>query len=239
MRAIFCKDVRLQFVSFKTYFFMAAFTICIGVDCASSFLFGIGTDDGTLFPSMTGALLFVFPILTMNSFVDEHNAGTYTLLTGSPVSSLEIVQGKMAACMTVFTMTVLIAFLTPFIVLLVSGGAVLRLLSAALGIWLLGGCFIALGIFISSMVERSFHSWLFTAAAICVFRLISMIIPFTSEGLMKGIISTLGVFNSFASFEMGIVSLSNVVYLISFALFCVFMTCKVIEKRKWGRGDEI
>lgn len=239
MIAIYRKDLKLQFVSFKTYFFIAVLTIVIGVDCASSFLFGAGTDTGRLFPSMTGMLLFIFPILTMNSFVDEHNAGTYTLLTGSPASSFEIVEGKFIACMTVYTAALAAAFVVPYLLLLLSGGAVLRLVAAGFGVWLMGACFISLGIFISSMVERSFHSWLFTAAAIFVFRLVSMIIPFASDGVVKGIVSTLGIFNSYASFEMGIVSLSNVIYLISFASFCIFMTCKVIEKRKWGRGDEI
>lgn len=239
MMAIYRKDVRLQFVSFKTYFFIAVFTICIGIDCVSSFLFGVGADTGGLFSTMTGILIFVFPALTMNSFVDEHLQGTYALLTGSPVSGWDIACGKFAASMAVFSTAMLIALLPPYIALLLSRGAVLRLLSGALGIWLMGSCFIALGIFVSSLVERSFHSWLFTAAAIFVFRLVSMIVPFVAEGLLKEILSALAPFNCFASFEMGIVSLSNVVYLLSFAGFFVFMTCRVIEKRKWGIGDNI
>ena len=235
MRSILVKDLRIHFSCVSTWLFIAGFVCSLGF----SFAEVLGQAGLSEFSPMASVQLLLFPLVSLRAFSMERRTGMYALLVSSPVSTFSIVLAKFLACMAVFAVALGISICYPILLQLTGGVYILEAAACYLGALLLGACFLSLGLFLASMPDRPLHAWFFTAAALFFLKLMDMIMPFSDSGTLQSLLSVFGLFACFRNFEMGILSLSSLAYMVSFTLFFLFMTCKVINKRKWGKGDQI
>ena len=100
-------------------------------------------------------LVFAVPILTMKSIADERRLKTDQMLLTYPVKVSSVILGKYFALVTVYAVPLLISCLCPLIIAWASagGGSLLIDYSAILAFLFLGGVFVAIGMFISSLTE--------------------------------------------------------------------------------------
>lgn len=109
-------------------------------------------------------MFFVFllvPVLTMRIVAEENRQKTDQLLYTAPVSISKIIMGKYLALITLFGLAMLVVCLYPLILSgLVKGVATgtesvdfAIAYGSALGFFLLGSAYIAIGLFISSLTE--------------------------------------------------------------------------------------
>ena len=54
------------------------------------------------------------------------------------------------------------------------------------------------------------------------------------DGLIPAFLAWFSLLERFSSFAMGIFDLSAVVYYLSFSAFFIFLTVRLIEKKRWG-----
>lgn len=102
-------------------------------------------------------ILFVFliavPILTMRILAEERRQKTDRLLLTSPVSITGIVLGKYLALVTVFLIPIAVTSLYPLILLQFGAVSLPMAYTSLAGFFLLGCCFLAIGMYLSSVTE--------------------------------------------------------------------------------------
>ena len=122
--------------------------------------------------NVTVVFLFLLPLITMRIYAEEKRSGTIELLLTSPLTDLEIVLGKFLGALALYAVMVALT-LIHFGLLFAFGNPEWKPLATAyLGLLLFGGCFISLGLFISSLTKNQIVAG---AATFGVFLLLWMI----------------------------------------------------------------
>ena len=106
------------------------------------------------FNNMTVILMFLLPLLTMRLFADEKKMRTEELLLTSPLRPAAIILGKYLAALIIYAIILLLTATYAVFVFVHGNPEAAPLLTAYLGLFLLGAVFIAIGLFASSLTEN-------------------------------------------------------------------------------------
>jgi ABC-2 type transport system permease protein len=196
---------------------------------------GLNLNDMVIEPSfhnMAVTLLLIIPVLTMRSFADEKKSKTYALLLSSPVRLREIVFGKFLACMTVVTMMVLLSSYCIGFLFALGEPEIGPIVTSYVGILLMAGCYVGMGVFASSLTDNQI------IAAVIAFgmSLFMWIIGWAAQAAsaeMGEVLHFLSLVEHMQRFLKGIVDTSDVVYYLSFILFSLFLTHRVLDSERW------
>ena len=213
---------------------MGFFLLLSGYFFAVSNVLRATVDMQTFFSNLCLVFLFLVPILTMRLISEEKKNRTDQLLFTSPVSLTGIVLGKYLAALFILLITLFITGIYTLILLIYSNPPMGEILSGYIGFFLLGACFISVGIFVSSLTENQVTSAVGSFAILILLWLADWIIPYVSNPTFIKILEWFSLLKRFEIFNMGILSLSNIVYFISFIIAFVFFTIRVLEKRRWS-----
>ena len=107
-----------------------------------------------LLQNMTVLLLFVLPMITMRTYSEEKRSGTIELLLTSPLTDFQIIMGKFIGAMALYSVMLLISLIHLGVLFIYGRPEWKPILSAYLGLLLMGGCFISVGLFISSLTKN-------------------------------------------------------------------------------------
>ena len=185
-----------------------------------------------LFQNLTIVMLFVMPMITMRTYSEEKRSGTIELLLTSPLTDFEIIMGKFVGAMSLFAVMLVVSML--HLALLFAYGAPewRPLVTAYLGLLLLGGCFISLGLFISSLTKNQVVSGMLTFSAFLMLWVITWIGNFAGPGVAK-LTQYLSVIDHLDDFTKGVIDTSHLVYYVSFIAFGLFLTAKSVDSERW------
>ena len=248
---IFKRELRAYFVSPIAYVVMVMFLAIAGYFFYSSFAFfnfigfqamanpmmarGLNVTEGVLRPlygNLGVILLFIMPLLTMRLFAEERKQGTIELLLTYPVRDLAAVLAKFAACLAVYTIMLALTGLYPALLIIFARPEVGPILAGYLGLFLLGASFIALGALASSLTENQ----IIAAAVSFGFLLIFWVIGWSSQfasGDVGRLLSHLSLLDHFDGFPKGVIDSKDVIFYLSFMVFCLFLTLRSLESQRW------
>jgi ABC-2 type transport system permease protein len=199
-------------------------------------LLNYGSDiTGSFISSITGLLLFFVPILTMRSLADEKKSGTEVLLLTSPARVTEIVMGKFLAAFVVFLVMTAFTFIFPLVLIFAGKPDILIILSSYSGFILMGAIYIAVGIFASSLTENQIIAAVISLVSIFVLNNVQFVASFFS-GFMNKVFLWFSINHRFNDFTMGIIDLTSIVFMLSFASVFIFLTIRVVERKRWSQG---
>ncbi|OPX44800.1 ABC-2 family transporter protein [Ruminiclostridium hungatei] len=226
---------------FKSYFNSPVAYVMIGLFIfISSMIFNINLTQGIAeyifnLNYMALVLILIVPILTMKLLADERKSGTEVLLVTSPASLTSIVVGKYLAAFSVFLVMTGITFIYPIILSVLGEPSVPEVIGGYVGFILLGAAFISFGVFASSLTESQIISAIVSVVGLLMMWLLQGIAP-SLGGIWSKILSWFSLYSRTEDFFAGILSLGPVVYYLSFSAVFVFLTIRVIEKRRWSKG---
>jgi len=186
------------------------------------------------FGSMSFISLFVVPLLTMRLIAEEKKSGTMELLMTSPLSNVQTILGKFVSCFLLYTV---IVGLSGFFVLLLEiygnpdWGPIF---SAYVGVLLMGGAFVAVGVFASSLTENQIVAAVLSFAALLIFWVIGWSANFAGPTMGK-VLTYLSLVEHIGDFQKGIIDTKDVIFYLSFMFFSLFLTLTVMESRKWRK----
>jgi len=106
------------------------------------------------------------------------------------------------------------------------------ILTAYLGLLLLGGCFIALGLFISSLTKNQIVAGMVTFAVFLLLWIIEWIGSFSGPTVDK-LTTYLSIIGHFDDFSKGVIDTTHVIYYLSFITFGLFLTAKSVDSERW------
>lgn len=177
-------------------------------------------------------VLFLLPMITMRTYAEEKRSGTIELLLTSPVTDFEIIMGKFLGAMGLYLG--LLAVVAVYVAILFTVGTPewKPILSGYLGLLLLGGCFISLGLFISSTTKNQ----MVAGAATFVVSLMFWIVSWFAESAgptLGAVLNYLSVTWHLDDFAKGVIDTKHVVFYLSFIAFGLFLTMKSVDTERW------
>ena len=177
-------------------------------------------------------ILFIMPMITMRTYAEEKRSGTIELLLTSPLTDLQIILGKFLGALGLYG-AMLAVTLLDVALLFYFGRPEWRAIAAGyLGLLLLGGCFVSLGLLISSLTKNQIVAGVITFAVF----LMLWIVNWTADQAgptMRAVLNHLSIIDHFDDFARGVIDTKHVVYYLSFIAFGLFLTAKSVDSERW------
>lgn len=218
MRAVYLKELKLNFTGFTGYLYGAFILLFVGIYTMVINLSGGYAQFEYMLESMAFIYLIACPVLTMRAFAEEKRSKTDQLLYSLPIRLSDVVVGKYLAMLTVSLLPVAVVSAYP---LLLSGYGHVDMRSAYASIlmfFLLGACLTSIGMFISSVTENQVTS--------AVVTLVIMLITYFMTSLAS-YVSTASSSSLIALSALALV-LAAIVYLFTKNLSVAFLTAAAL-----------
>ena len=182
--------------------------------------------------NVTILLLFILPMVTMRTYSEEKRSGTIELLLTSPLTDFQIIMGKFLGAMALYA-TMLAVTLIHIGILFVFGKPEWKPIATAyLGLLLMGGCFISVGMLISSVTKNQIVAGMLTFAVFLFLWVINWIGSFTGPTVER-LTNYLSIVDHFDDFAKGVIDTTHLIYYVSFITFGLFLTAKSVDSERW------
>ncbi len=176
--------------------------------------------------------MFLLPGLTMRLLAEEKRQGTMELLQTSPLTNWQITLGKFTGAW-LFYLAMLAATGVLISLLFIFGNPELKpLLAGYLGLFLVGGCFIALGLLFSAFTENQIIAFVSALAVNLILLSMGWLSSFTGPAL-SSILTHLSPIDHFDDFTKGILDSKHAVFYVSFIFALLFLTYLILESARW------
>jgi ABC-2 type transport system permease protein len=182
--------------------------------------------------NVTVLLLFVMPAITMRSYAEERRSGTIELLLTSPLSDFQIIMGKFLGALALYAVMLSITLVHNGVLFLYGSPEWKPILTSYVGLLLLGGSFLSIGLFISTLTTNQIVAYIVTFSTFLMLWVISWIGSFSS-GMFTDITAYLSVIEHFDDFTKGVIDTTHVIYYLSLITFGLFLTAKSVDTERW------
>ena len=176
--------------------------------------------------------LFVVPLITMRAYAEEKRSGTIELLMTSPITDFQIVMGKFLGAMSLYGAMLGITLIHIAVLFAYGNPEWKPILTGYLGLVLLGGCFVSVGLFFSSLTKNQIVAGMFTFVVLLLLWVISWIGNFSGPTVER-LTSYLSLTSHVDDFLRGVVDSQHIVYYLSFITFGLFLTAKAVDSERW------
>ncbi len=227
------KELRDLFTSPIAYVF-----ICVFLFFSFWFYFAdvfvIGEASLTRFFVVMPILYIIFlPAVSMGRWSEEKKSGTLEVLLTLPVSDFKLVLAKFFSCLIFLVITL---FLTLPLVWVMSRLGDLdfgQVATSYLGLILMGACYLAYGLFVSSLTRNQIIAFLVSVVSFFAFFVLAE--PATTTYLpvtLVPILQKVSFHYHFLSLMRGVVDLRDVIYYVSMLGLFLFLNVLSLQTRR-------
>ena len=244
--ALVCRELGSHFFSWTGYVIIAAVLFLIGFSFASMLkgLNGMATPVpvtqlfyDTLYFWLI--LLVVSPVITMRSFALEKSSGTYETLMTTPVGEAQVVLAKFSGAL-IFYLIMWLPLLGCLLAVrtyssepaAMDAGAVA---ATFLGILLLGGLYMAMGMFASAITRSQIIAAMVALAlglSLFMLSFLGSALP-SDAGWVAELVSYFALMEHMRDFAQGVVDTRPLVFYFTLTALFLVLTWKVVESRRW------
>ena len=185
-----------------------------------------------LFQNTAVIILFVMPMITMRTYSEEKRSGTIELLLTSPVTDVEIILGKFLGALALYGAMLIVTMLYIAILFRIGNPEWRPIIAGYLGLLLMGGYFLSVGLFISSLTKNQIVAGFLTFATFLMFWIINWMGE-SSGPTTRDVLNYLSITEHFDDFSRGIIDTKHLVYYLSFITFGLFLTAKSVDSERW------
>ena len=232
--AILKKEFRSYFNSPIAYIFITFF---LGISAwlfFQNFFIVNQAEMRSFFVLMPWIFLFFIPAVTMKLWSEEKKIGTIEILMTLPIRDYEVVVGKFLASFALLAVTVLLTLVIPFSVMSLGNPDVGTLIAGYIGLLLMGGAYIAIGFFASTLTENQIIAFIIGIVVCLVLLLIGEdFVLFKTPNWLFPIFSYLGLGAHYSSILRGVLDSRDIVYYLSLIGFFLYLSTLAVESRKW------
>ncbi|MCL2545938.1 MAG: ABC transporter [Oscillospiraceae bacterium] len=236
MNAIFRRDLRSYLTSPLGYVYIAAFFLVTAVRFLTTNVVAGRSDLFHVFDYMASFLIFATPLLTMRLFSEEFKLKTDQLLFTSPVQVIHIVMGKFFAALTLFLFVMTLGLIFPLTVAQFGTVNVGGVFGHYVALIFAAAAFIAIGLFFSALTESQLISALTTLGFLLALLQLDQASRQWTSGFLRYVAAVVGhisIFRRYELFTRGLFSLASLVFYLSVCAFFLFLTARVIERKRY------
>jgi ABC-2 type transport system permease protein len=245
--AIARKELRSYFASPIAYIVIGLFAVIFGIFFGVILLnFNQASQQGggqavnvneqlirPVFLNSVVVFLFMLPIVTMRSYAEEKRSGTIELLLTAPLTDLQIILGKFTGAMGLYASMLLVTALSMGALFFFGTPEVKPLLATYLGLLLMGGCFVSVGLLISSFTSNQIVAGAVTFGVFLILWVINWPAPFAPWPWLQTFLNYASIVDHFDDFSRGVLDTKHVVYYISFIAVGLFLTARSVDTERW------
>ena len=231
--------MRAYFTTSIGYIFLASALLISAVIFWITTFFSGTADTSVYFSGLIFVLMIFLPVLTMKTFSEEKKTKTEQLLLTSPISTTQMVLGKFFSSVTMLAIYLALSFI--YILPLFSYAAVedggpnmALVMGNIMALFLVGMCFIAIGILVSSMTENQFAAIVVTVVVLLFLFIINIFTSMIDSYVVRVIFDWISIFARYNVFTYGIFDIAALLYYISITAVVLFLTVRVFEARKFS-----
>src|SRR6266478_562317 len=185
-----------------------------------------------LLHNLSIVLVILVPAITMRSFAEEKRTGTYEFLLTAPIRTGEIVAGKFIAAAVFILIMVALIWIFP-IILMVFGDPEVGVMGAGyVALALLGVCFVAIGLFTSSLTQNQIIAAISCLGVLLLLYVISWPLQ-TGGGILGDLLRYLSLPQHFGQMVGGVIDTSDIVYFCTMIFVALFLTQRSVESARW------
>lgn len=234
MLALYKKEMRTYFTTPLGYVFLGVFLAVSGFVFAMSTYYSQTSDVSSYFQTMILGYVVIIPILTMRGFAEERRARTEQLLLTSPITISGMVFAKFFAAFTMFAGSVLVSCL--YYIPLFDYGTpnVGKAVGSLIAMLLIGMCFIAVGLFVSTLTESTVTACIGTMGTLLVLSATSIFNNIIDSYFIRKVLSWVSVYSRFDNFIYGEFDIAATVYYISITAIFLFLSVRIYEGRRYA-----
>ncbi len=234
MSAILRRELSAYFHSPIGYVFLAVFYLFAGYFFSLSNLQSYNADLSFVFAGLFEIILFLVPVLTMRLLSEERRHKTEQLLFTAPVSLTGIVLGKYLSALAVYLAGMAVMPVFALVVNAFTNVGWAAVLCCFLGTLLLGMAMLAVGLFISALTQNQVIAAVGGFAAALFLIQVDVLAGYVDSAFLSSLVVAVSFYRRYQDFSLGVLSLSGVVFFCCVAAVFVFLTVRVLEKRRWS-----
>jgi len=234
MITIFQKEFKSYFNSPIAYIFIITFLLFSSWLFFRTFFLIGQAHMRPLFGILPWLFLILAPAITMRSWAEEKKMGTMEVLMTLPLKDYEIVLGKFLASFIFLITAVLLTFPLALTIYFLGEPDNGTIVGGYLGACLMGGAYLAIGLFISSLTQNQIVAFIVSIVVCFAFLIIGEdIVLMSAPAILSPVFTYLGLGAHFESISRGVIDSRDLLYYSSVIGFFLFLNTLAIESRKW------
>ena len=195
----------------------------------------VNVNEQLIRPAFLNAMvvfLFVLPMITMRTYSEEKRSGTIELLLTSPLTDFQIITGKFLGAMALYATMLAVTLIHIALLFWAGRPEWIPILTTYLGLLLMGGCFISVGLLISSLTKNQIVAVMVTFTVFLMLWVINWIASFVGPTAQQ-VLNYLSITDHLDDFTRGIIDTKHLVYYLSFIAFGLFLTARAVDTERW------
>jgi len=105
-------------------------------------------------------------------------------------------------------------------------------LTGYLGLLLIGGAFLAVGLFVSSTTENQIVAGFGTFGVLLALWLLGWFAD-SAQGALRTVVQQMAIIEHMDSFAKGVIDTKDLVYYLTVIAFALFLTLRSLESKRW------
>ncbi len=235
--AIMKKEFRSYFNTPLAYVFLVAFLVIAQWLVMRGYFLRGQADLRSFFGLLPIIFILFIPAVTMRLWAEERKQGTIETLMTAPLRNGEVVLGKFIGGWLFLALALVLTFALPILVKATVDPSVGidrgPIIGGYIGLFLLGGAYLAIGLFASSLWDSQIAAWI-VGAMICFFLYI-IGDPFGLFSLPQAIVpffQYLSLSRHFENIARGVLDIRDLIYYASVIFFFLFLNACMLKARK-------
>lgn len=178
-------------------------------------------------------LIFIVPAMTMRLFAEEKKLRTFDLLLTSPVTSAQIVIGKYLAALAAIFGICFLSFLYPAATAMFTKVNWATLTIAFMGIFIVGGVYVAMDLFASSLTESAVVAYVMAVVFNMSVWFVGIGVDVVDSPLARQIFEHISLNQHLIGMVEGTLRTSSLIFLTSVIFLFCFLCERVVESSRW------
>lgn len=234
MKAICSRELRSWFQAPLGYVFVAAITALYGFFYYQVMMSGSSSYVTAVYTMLFSFDMMLIPILTMRSLAEEKRNHTDQALLTAPVSVLQIIAGKYAACFIIFWIASTMGLLPAFAMKSFSNPPMGLILGNYIGTQCYGGAMIAIGIFISGLTSSQVVAAIATFAVSVFLMYMNSMASAVNQPVLNWIVEKTSFYSRYGMLIRGILSAESLVFFLGICVVFLYLSALVLEAGRIG-----
>jgi len=177
-------------------------------------------------------LIILCSVITMRTLAEERRSGTFETLMTSPVTDMQVVAGKFLSAWIFYTFLWIPTLIYPVILERYSDPDWGPIAAGYLGTILMGGFFISVGIFTSSLTKNQLIASILSFLIVGMIFVLGLMEYISADSKYKEFFSYINVWAHMEDFSKGIVDTRRLIYYVSMMLMCLMAAVKTFQLKR-------